>query len=56
MLGTAAKSSMTLDRGFLTDQGAISAKKIAIPILSGTPTATAIADVTSVPNTKGRAL
>lgn len=49
MLGTAASNSTTKDRGAESLPGEISERKTAIPMLTGTPIAIAIADVTNVP-------
>src|SRR5216683_2844914 len=55
MLGTAASNSTILDTTTLITSGAISARKIAIPRLMGTPIMTAIRAVTRVPKMYGRA-
>src|SRR6266566_200796 len=55
MLGTAARSSMILDTATFMTSGAISARKIAIPRLIGTPMIIAIDAVTRVPRMYGRA-
>ena len=55
MLGTAASSSTMLETTTLITSGAISARKIAIPKLIGTPIMMAIRAVTRVPKMYGRA-
>ncbi len=55
MLGTAARSSVTKDRGVPIRGGAISDIKIAIAKLIGTPMAIAIAELSRVPIMNGKA-
>ncbi len=49
MLGTAARSSISVPIGRLSQGGQSSVMKIAIPKATGMPISMAIADVTSVP-------
>src|SRR4029079_12347548 len=55
MLGTAASNSITKDNGELNLDGAISARKNAMPKLIGTPISNAIPELINVPIIYGNA-